>query len=36
MLISNENGNIQYKSSKQINLDFLDKPETPTPINLRN
>ena len=27
---------IEWKSSKSINPDFLDKPETPTPINLTN
>ena len=33
MLIPNENGKAQWKSSKSINSDLLDKPETPTPIN---
>ena len=33
MLIPNENGKPQWKSSKSINSDLLDKPETPTPIN---
>ena len=36
MLISNKNGNTQWKSSKLINPDLLDKPETPTPVNLTN
>ena len=31
MLTSNE-----WKSSISINPDFLDKPDTPTTINLRN
>ena len=30
MLTSNENGKTQWKSSKSINPDLLDKPETPT------
>ena len=34
MLTSNKNGRNQWKSSKSINPDFLDQPETPTPINL--
>ena len=36
VLISNENGKTQWKSSKSINPDLLDKPETPTHINLTN
>ena len=36
MLTPNENGKTQWKSSKSINPDFLDKPETLTPINLTN
>ena len=36
MLISIENGKTQWKSSKLIDLDLLDKPGTPTPINLTN
>ena len=36
MLSSNENGKTQQKSSKSINPDFVDKPETNTPINLTN
>ena len=36
MLTSNENRKTQWKSSKSINPDFLDKIETPTPINLTN
>ena len=36
MLTSNGNGNSQWKSSKSINPDLLDKPETPTSINLTN
>ena len=36
MLISNENGKTQWKSSKSINRDLLDKPEIPTHINLTN
>lgn len=34
MFTSNKNGNKQWKSSKSTNPDFLDKPETPTSINL--
>ena len=34
MLTSNKNGRNQWKSSKSINPDFLDRPETPAPINL--
>ena len=34
--LKNENGKTQWKSSKSINRDLLDKPETPTPINLTN
>ena len=36
ILVSNENGKTQWKSSKSINPDLLNKPETPTPINLTN
>ena len=36
MLISNENGKTQQKSSKSINPDLLGKPGTPKPINLTN
>ena len=36
MLSSNENEKTKWKSSKTINPDLLDKPETPTPINLTN
>ena len=36
MLISIENGKTQWKSSKLINPDLLDKPGTPTPINITN
>ena len=36
MLTSNKNGNTQWKSSKSINPDLLDKPEAPTFINLTN
>ena len=36
MLTSNKNGKTQWKSSKSINPDFLDKPGTQTPINLTN
>ena len=36
MLTSNKNGKTQWKSSKSINSDFLDKPDTPTLINLTN
>ena len=36
MLTSSENGNSQWKFSKSINPDLLDKPETPTSINLTN
>ena len=36
MLLPNENGKTQWKSSKSINLDLQDKPEIPTPINLTN
>ena len=36
ILISNENGKIQWKSLKSKNPYFLDKAETPTPINLTN
>ena len=36
MLTSNENGNTQWKSSKSINPDLLDKTETPTFNNLTN
>ena len=36
MLLSNENGKTQWKSSKSINPDLQDKPEIPTPINLTN
>ena len=36
ILISNENGKTQWKSSKLLNPDLLNKPETPTPINLTN
>ena len=36
MLVSNENGKTQWKSLKPINLDLLNKSETPTPINLTN
>ena len=34
MLISNQNGKTQWKSSKSINPDLLDKLETLTTINL--
>ena len=34
MLTSNKNGRNQWKSSKSINPDFLDRPETSAPINL--
>ena len=36
MLISNKNGKTQWISSKSMNPDLLDKPETPAPINLTN
>ena len=36
MLTSNENGNTQWKSSKSMIPDLLDKPETPTFINFTN
>ena len=32
----NKNRKTQWKSSKSIYQDLLDKPETPTPINLTN
>ena len=36
MLASNANRNTQWKSSKSINPDLLDKRETSTFINLTN